>query len=129
MSDRFYRSPLSLDEKLDAHLSLRDEIFEYFGYVENWRVLPIDDARGNYWRIVEGADFVGVGKTDVVRFADTVEALLDEDSEQLYESEIYTQRHLPKWVYRGEKHTMIVVDTHTDGNQFLQIFDNDKERP
>jgi hypothetical protein len=24
---------------------------------------------------------------------------------------------------------MIVVDTHCDGNQFLQIFDNTKERP
>lgn len=46
---------------------------------------------------------------------------------QMYSNEIYTQRFLPKWVYRGKDYTMICVDTHTDGNKFLQIFDNSKE--
>ncbi len=30
-------------------------------------------------------------------------------------------------VYRGQDYTMISVDTHVDGNKFLQIFDNKKE--
>lgn len=46
-----------------------------------------------------------------------------------YVNEIYTQRHLTKWVYRGEDYTMILVDTHVDRNQFLQIFANKYERP
>jgi len=111
----------ALDKKLDAHLSLREEIFEYFGYVEDWRFLPIDDARQYFWRL----DGEGPG---TVGFAESLDDLESQDGDY-YENEIYTQRHLPKWVYRGEKHTMIVVDTHTDGNQYLQIFDNDKERP
>ena len=110
---------------LDDYFVLREQIFEYFGYVEDWRVLPLDDARQYYWRL----DSEGPG---TVRFAETESALLldeDDDSEDYYENEIYTQRHLPKWVYRGAEYTMIVVDTHTDGNQFLQIFANAKERP
>ena len=60
-------------------------------------------------------------------FAETPEQLDDADG-NYYEDEIYTQRFLPKWVYRGEDYTMVCVDTHTDGNQFLRIFDNLKER-
>lgn len=105
---------------LDDYFKLQKQIYEYFGYVEDWAVIPIEDSRECYWRIIGG-------DTGDVRFAETKEILLDEDSEQYYENEIYTQRHLPKWVYRGEEYTMICVDTHTDGNKFLQIFSNDKE--
>ena len=104
---------------LDKEQEVRQEIFDYFGYVEDWRVLPFDDAREYFW-IIDGGD------SGCVKFAETEEGLLDESSDY-YENEIYTQRHLPKWVYRGADYTMIVVDTHTDGNQFLQIFDNKKE--
>ncbi len=100
---------------LDNYLALQKQIFEYFGYQENWRVFPIDDCRGSLWT-TDG--------TKVVRFADELEAF---STGNFYENEIYTQRHLPKWVYRGPEFTMIVVDTHTDGNKFLQIFDNAKE--
>jgi hypothetical protein len=44
-----------------------------------------------------------------------------------YAAEIYTQRFLPKWVYRGAEYTMVCVDTRTDGNKFLMVFDNKKE--
>jgi len=106
---------------LDDFIALREQIFAYFGYVEDWRVLPLDDAREYFWRL----DGEGPG---TVRFADTEEELESGEGNS-YENEIYTQRFLPKWVYRGAEYTMIVVDTHTDLNQFLQIFSNDKERP
>lgn len=32
-----------------------------------------------------------------------------------------------KWIYRGEKLTMIIVDTQVDGNQFFAFYDNNKE--
>ena len=107
---------------LDDYFSLQQEIFDYFGYVEDWRVIPIEDATEMFWRLDEESH----GGT--VRYAETTESLEDEENGEYYENEIYTQRHLPKWVYRGEDYTMICVDTHTDGNQFLQIFDNSKEQ-
>ena len=106
---------------LDQYNDLLAQVFAYFGYVENWRVLPLDDAREFFWRL-EGE---GPG---IVKFADTVQELVEETG-RYYVNEIYTQRHLSRWVYRGPEFTMIVVDTHTDGNQYLQIFSNVNERP
>lgn len=109
-------------QSLTDYFALQQQIFDYFGYVQDWRILPLDDARDCYWRL----DGEGPGS---VRFADSVEQLDNEEAGDYYENEIYTQRFLPKWVYRGPEFTMVVVDTHTDGNQYLQIFANDKERP
>lgn len=106
---------------LKKYLKKQDELFEYFGYKEDWRAIPIDSATEYYWKII------GSEQKGHVGFADSEEELKSE-SGQYYENEIYTQRFLPKWVYRGKDYTMIVVDTHVDGNKFLQIFDNSKER-
>lgn len=110
-------------ELLDKYNDLRQQIFDYFGYVEDWRVLPLNDAREYYWHLT------GEGHGDEVKFARHEENLFHATFEDGYSNEIYTQPHLPKWVYRGADYTLVVVDTHTDGNQFLQIFDNTKERP
>lgn len=107
-------------EKLREYFKLQGEIYEYFGYKEDWVVIPIMDAREYYWVII------GDERDGSVQFAGTKEELLS-DAEEYYENEIYTQRFLPKWVYRAKDYTMICVDTHTDGNKFLQIFDNSKE--
>lgn len=106
---------------LTEFINAQEELFNYFGYEENWRAIPVDSAIEYYWHLTDTEE------DGSVRFAKSVEVLLDTDSEKYYENEIYTQRHLSKWVYRGEEFTMIVVDTHTDGNKFLQIFANDKE--
>jgi len=105
----------------DTYFLLQSEIFKYFGYEEDWRILPIVIEKAMYWRLY------GEGP-GTLRFADTKE-LLDDPGLNYYENTIYTQRHLPKWVYRGENYTMICVDTQTDANQYLQIFDNSKECP
>ena len=108
-------------ELLKAYFNVRQSVYDYFGYVEDWRVIPLDDATDYFWTLhqdAEGRGFVG--------FADSLEELEAEDG-NYYQNDIYTQRFLPKWVYRGRDYTMICVDTHTDGNQFLQIFDNAKE--
>lgn len=91
------------------YAGLRERILAYFDYVEDWRVLPIDDRTGMTWHLRgEGPGAVEYTDENGVEFED----------------EIYTQRHLPKWVYRGADYTMVLVDTHVDGNQFLAIFDN-----
>ena len=110
-------------ELLDQEQTIRKQIFEYFGYNEDWRVLPLDDAREYYWHLT------GEVSGDSVLFAKEEQNLFEGTMEDGYSNQIYTQRHLPKWVYRGADYTMVVVDTHSDGNQFLQIFDNAKERP
>lgn len=53
---------------IDDYFELQRQIFEHFGYVEDWRVLPLSDARSYYWRL----DGEGPGK---VCFADTEEEL------------------------------------------------------
>lgn len=105
----------------DEEKAIRAKIFEYFGYKEDWRVLPLDDARSFFWRLNQNEFGRGT-----VWFADSIDELNTHEG-NCYRNLIYTQRHLPKWVYRGEEFTMIVVDTQTDGNQFLQIFTNSKE--
>jgi hypothetical protein len=106
---------------LDDYFKLQKEIYEYFGYEEDWLAIPLDDRREFYWKL-EG-DVPGN-----VYYAETVEKLNDTEAGEFYEDEIYTQRFLPKWVYRAKDYTMIVVDTHTDGNKFLAVYDNTKER-
>lgn len=110
---------------LNEYNAKRQELFDYFGYVENWKAIPVDDATMYYWQL-SGESFGDEGYDNEVLFADTIEELERQDG-NFYSNEIYTQRHLPKWVYRGADYTMVVVDTHTDGNKFLQIFDNAKE--
>ena len=104
---------------IDNLFNTQQAVHDYFGYVEDWVVIPLDDAREYYWFVDEESGFV--------RFAEAKETLEDEDAGEYYEDEIYTQRFLPKWVYRTDDFTMISVDTHVDGNKFLRIFDNTKE--
>ena len=106
-------------KKLEKYFALQKGIFEYFGYVEDWCVIPMDDCTEFWWRLY------GEGPGSV-RFDSTKKNLDDPDGDY-YENEIHTNRHLSKWVYRGKDYTMICVDTHIDGNKFLQIFSNDRE--
>lgn len=106
---------------LDDYFSLQKQIYDYFGYVEDWVVIPLDDQRSMFWRIEGGEGYGGE-----VMWAETVEKLNSDGD--YYSGPVYTQRFLPKWVYRGAEFTMICVDTHTDGNKFLMVFDNTKER-
>lgn len=112
---------MSVHEKIDTYHKLEKEIFEHVGYKHDWSVFPIDDSREMFWH-------VDPTEQRQVRFAKTEEALQKLEGE-FYENEIYTYYHLKKWVYRGKEITLIVVDTHTDGNKYVQIFDNTKERP
>lgn len=106
---------------LDDYNEKRQAVFDYFGYKEDWVVIPLDDATECFWRL-EGE---GPG---TVHYADS-EAELEDECGNYYRSAIYTQRFLPKWVYRGADYTMVAVDTHMDGNKFLMIFTNRLERP
>jgi hypothetical protein len=110
-------------ELLDKYFDIQKQIYDHFGYVEGWVVIPLDDCREYYWCLT------GEGCGDEVKFAIEEKNLFEGTEEDGYANEIYTQCFLPKWVYRANEFTMICVDTRTDGNKFLQVFDNAKERP
>ena len=102
---------------LNKYFKLQKEIYNYFGYEEDLVVIPLEDSTDEYWCLNEEKGYVRFGNIyDIVN-----------DNGDYCENEIYRQRFLNKWVYRTGDYTMICVDTHVDGNKFLQIFDNSKE--
>ena len=103
---------------LGVYFDIQRIIYDYFGYIEDWKVLPIDDKTGAYWRV----------RSDSVIFSDTLKGLNNENMMNHYQNDIFRYVHLDKHVYRGKDFTMIIVDTNTDGNQFLQIFTNSREK-
>jgi hypothetical protein len=103
---------------LKEYFDIQKKIHEYFGYEEDWVSIPLNDLTKYFWILNEQDGFI--------RYAETIEDLYSDGN--YYEDEIYTQRHLPKWVYYGKDFTLICADTHTDGNKFLHVFKNSKKR-
>ncbi len=105
----------------DSFFTAEEEIFKYFSYKEDWVKIPLHDDRDVEWYLEQ--DKYGSGKiTYCENFAKQAY-----DGNEWYQSIIYTQRFLPKWVYRTKDYTMISYDTQTDGVKYLGIFDNKKE--
>lgn len=100
---------------LDAYQAAHQAVYDYFGYEEGWVVLPFDDCRSYYWQLVG----------DTVHFADDKESIGPDGA--TYSDEVYRGRHIEKPVIRKKDLTLIAVNTHTDGNKFLAIYDNAKE--
>lgn len=117
-----------MNDIVDTYLAAEAAIYKHVGYKEDWRVIPLDDARENFWAVDEH-------EREWCRFAPKREALeywlkngdYGKYGDKVYEDMIYTQRFLPKWVYRGKKFTVVCCDTQTDGNKLLRIFRNDRE--
>ena len=105
-------------DRLDAYFKLQGEIYKAVGYEENWRVFPLDDQRGCHWMIVGDR---------TVAWSPGPFTLASIETGDVYSGEIYTQRHLSKWVYRGDGITMVIVDTQTDGNILAMVFDDANE--
>jgi len=104
---------------LKNYFNLQKQIYKYFNYKEDWKVIPLDDCTSYYWQLHQEENGSGF-----VRFQENIPK---PNEEWMYGNEIYTQRFLPKYVYRTKDYTMISVDTRTDGNKFLSIFNNSKE--
>lgn len=109
-----------LPHLLMSYFACKQAVHEFFGYAQQWRDIPISDDTGCWWYLS------GEGHGDRVLFGDG-DVRESVSSGDYYANAIYTQRHLPRWVYRTETHTMVCVDTQSDFNVFLAIFDNAKE--
>jgi hypothetical protein len=112
-----------LGEDLDAYFAAKDRVHEGFDYVPDWVEIPLDDARKYYWMLVGGE---GRGATCAYSKEPFTEESIKAGTE-FWSGSVYTQRFLKKWVYRTETHVMVAVDTHTDGNKFLMVFDAARE--
>lgn len=114
---------------IQEYFDLQEKVHEYFGYVEDWKVIPLVDHRDMFWILSEhkNEDDETYG-ADIYYYEKPIEDGYEDDGEHHYHATLYTQRFLPKWIYRAEAYTMICMDTHTDGNQFIGIFDNTKEQ-
>ena len=108
---------MKLTEDYDKALQA---LYDHVGFVEDWVVYAVDDNTEIFWQ-VQG-DSVD---NQEVKSAETMEKFNSDGD--YYQHEIYTQRFYPKWVYRGEELTMIIVATGVDGNKFFAFYSNDKE--
>ena len=109
-------------EILNGFFNLRKEIQDYFGYEEDWEVLPLSDEREMFWMIVEG-------KTPFIIYSEkpiTVESIADGD---VVIGAIHGIHQTRRTAYRREDLVAIPVDTKWDGNKYLMIFDTEKEVP
>jgi hypothetical protein len=107
---------------IDTYFAAKNEIHKLMGYVPDWVEIPMSDERGQYWMLPDGEES---GKFVWSRVPFTSESIIDGKS--IYSGLIYTQRFLSKYVYRTHIYVMVSLDTQTDGNKFLAIFDADKE--
>ena len=104
-------------KQLDDYNKAEAELLEYFGFKEGWTVYPVDDRREYWWEL----------NAVEVRFYDSMAAKEQGDGHHTYTNEILYHAFYEKAVYEGQDYTMIMVDTHVDGNKFLAIYDNSKK--
>jgi len=105
-------------ELINKYFNIQEKIYNYFGYQEQGRAIPMEDRRQYYWY---------VDNDEQVHYAESADELQNQDGkyyiDTLYRSRIGQQKN----VLVGGNYTMIAVDTQTNGNVFLAIFDNDKK--
>lgn len=113
---------------ISEYFHLQKKIHEHFGYVEDWKVIPLVDHCNMYWILFEDKNDEGVTYGGEINYHEN--PFKDGYSEpgDYYNATLYTQRFLPKWIYRTEDYTMVCMDTHCDLNQYIGIFDNNKEQ-
>lgn len=100
---------------LNKYFDLEQKIYSYFGYQEDWTKIPLSDYTENYWFIIDERCY---WSPDVFSFENI------EIGNSLYSGAIYKNKQS---VWRVPEYSLVSVDTNTDGNKFLMVFDNIKE--
>lgn len=104
-------------KQLDDYLNAKQQVYNYFGFVESRVICPIDDCRKYFWKL-DGS---------TIKFADS-EQELDSESGNYFEVYVYEQHSYKKHVYESPEYTMIFVDTQTNGQKYFAIWENAKKR-
>jgi len=128
------KKPTPLNDLIDQYFELERDIKKKLGWVDDWKILPLDDVRDNYWMLVGGNADTGDESIVVISIPHgdsdvhepfTLDAV--RDGHACSGSDVYTQRGHERWVYREGGIVLIPVNTHTDGNVFLYLLDAAKE--
>ena len=120
----------SITDLVEKYFTAKRHLQEAFTYHPDWVEIPMDDQTDMHWMLIGGNAEGGDGAYCIYYEKPlTVDVVGDGAfyGGPAYVRHVYTQRFLPKWVYRTPTHVMISVDTQTDGNKFLMIFDAAKE--
>lgn len=135
---------MNVAELVDKHFDTWGKIHEYFGFAESWRVLPLDDMREWFWS-QRDERIVWAETSTALRYGMWNDGTLDEDdltdterktfprysessqAPSYYSGSLYSYHHQNDHVCRRPDLTLVLVDTHTDGNVLAMIFDSTKE--
>lgn len=101
-------------ELLENYHSALEAIHDHIGFVEEWRVYPINDSSLYVWQI----------RNENVVFWDSLEQYNSMDLEDGLKEPYYSEIIINDQVFNGSIYTGIFIDTQTDGNKFLSIFKN-----
>ena len=118
---------------LKKHTQSLQDIYDYFEYEEPCMVFPIDDRTEFFWDIGNDSVTFCHKKKNMIWCSKTNEWTCPEHcDDDFYIDEFYYINTVPenqkkKNIYIGKDYTMIVVDTRTDGNSFLAIYNNSKK--
>jgi hypothetical protein len=105
---------------LDIFDNSLDAIMKSFEVPQTWHQIYPDDMTNVFW-FIDG---------DSIVWFDTLLTKEVIDSEKYYQAVMHDNweyKKLPSPPWRRFGLAMIPVDTHTDGNKYLMIFDEDKE--
>lgn len=114
---------------LDDLKAAEKALFDHVGYSHDWRVFPVVDHTDQFWAVDPGEDSwckSSPNREHLERWL-ALDDFQDGMGDDLYESSIYTYRHLKRWVFRGSELTMVLEDTHSDLNVWLAVYRNDME--
>jgi DNA-directed RNA polymerase subunit RPC12/RpoP len=109
---------------ISQHFNSYRSILNYFKCPESWQLFPLEDHRDMYWALRRGV----FDDSNIMWSPEPITEELLSSGRDYYTAEIYKTVHLPGSTFEGPEFTMILVDTNTDGNILLMIFDNKKKQ-
>jgi len=117
--------PEQLKDAIDQYFALEEDIKEPLGWVDSWKILPLEDNRQSYW-LLAGDDKKTGRDCTVITLKEPITFEAAKKGE-VSGSQIYTQRDHERWIFRAGGVVLIPVDTQTDGNVLLLLLDAAKE--
>ena len=99
---------------LDGYFKMQKEIYDYFGYEEDWMEMPLVNHSNYHWKLTYGKVLFGENRE-----------VIGSKRGGYWSSDRWSERQAPK-VYKTKEYTMVCVEDPY-GNRKLLIFDNEKE--
>lgn len=96
---------------IDDYFEAKAKVHKLFGYVSDWTEMSMEDYREYDWMLVKDRCVYG-------------EKL---DEKNIKDGNHYSGYLVDSKIYTTDVYTMIPVDTESDGNKFLMIFDAKRE--